>query len=68
MNIRYRVEGSEVGRHALGRLPGGGKHAARRLKRAQILLAADAGVRDEEIAGTLPALLAHSLSTVDTIP
>ena len=28
----------------------GGKHAARKLKRAQILLAADAGASDEEIA------------------
>ena len=28
----------------------GGKHAARKLKRAQILLAADAGVSDEVIA------------------
>src|ERR1700716_412454 len=31
-------------------LLGGGKHAARKLKRAQILLAADAGAGDEEIA------------------
>jgi transposase len=29
---------------------GGGKHAARKLKPAQILLAADAGASDEEIA------------------
>jgi transposase len=31
----------------------GGKHAARRLKRAQILLAADAGAGDEEIARSI---------------
>jgi transposase len=33
----------------------GGKHAARKLKRAQILLAADAGVGDEEIAASIRA-------------
>ena len=37
-------------RHELGALLSGGKQAARKLKRAQILLAADAGVCDEEIA------------------
>ena len=31
----------------------GGKHAARKLKRAQILLAADAGASDEEIASSV---------------
>jgi len=30
----------------------GGRHAARKLKRAQILLAADAGSGDEQIATT----------------
>lgn len=50
MNIRYRVELSEAERHALAALLGGGKHAARKLKRAQILLAADAGAGDEEIS------------------
>src|SRR6476659_2924659 len=39
---------------------GGGKHAARKLKRAQIWLAADGGRRDEEIARTVSV----SLSTV----
>jgi len=53
MNIRYRVELSEVERSELGTLLSGGKHAARKLKRAQILLAADAGARDEEIARTV---------------
>ena len=31
----------------------GGKHAVRKLKRAQILLAADAGISDEAIADTI---------------
>ena len=50
MNVRYRVELSQAERGELTRMLGGGKHAARRLKRAQILLAADAGRSDEEIA------------------
>jgi transposase len=53
MNIRYRVELSEAERGALRALLGGGKRAARKLKRAQILLAADAGVPDETIATSL---------------
>ena len=44
MNIRYRVELSEAERAQLVTLLSGGKHAARKIKRAQILLAADAGV------------------------
>ena len=50
MNVRYRVELSQAERAELGALLSGGKHAARKLKRAQILLAADAGASDEEIA------------------
>ena len=50
MNIRYRVELDEAERAQLTAMLGGGKHVARKLKRAQILLAADAGVGDEEIA------------------
>jgi transposase len=50
MNVRYRVELSQTERDELKALLGGGKHAARKLKRAQILLAADAGASDEEIA------------------
>jgi hypothetical protein len=50
MNIRYRVELDEAERAQLTAMLGGGKHAARKLKRAQILLAEDAGVGDEEIA------------------
>src|SRR5258705_7276825 len=53
MNIRYRVELSEAERTELETLLSGGKHAARKLKRAQILLAADAGAGDEEIARTV---------------
>jgi DNA invertase Pin-like site-specific DNA recombinase len=52
MNVRYRVELSQAARRA-GDLLSGGKHGARNLKRAQILLAADAGASDEEIARTI---------------
>jgi transposase len=50
MNVRYRVELSQTEHDELKALLSGGRHAARKLKRAQILLAADAGVSDEEIA------------------
>jgi transposase len=50
MNVRYRVELSQAERGQLLALLSGGKHAARKLKRAQILLAADAGASDGEIA------------------
>src|SRR5882724_6194324 len=53
MNIRYRVELSEAERAQLAALLSGGKHAAREIKRAQILLAADAGVGDEAIAASI---------------
>jgi transposase len=53
MNIRYRVDLSETERCELQAMLRGGKHAARMLKRAQILLAADAGVCDEIIATTV---------------
>ena len=43
MNVRYRVTLTQDERHELGALLSGGKQAARKLKRAQILLAADAG-------------------------
>ena len=43
MNVRYRVELNQAERSKLTALLSGGKHAARKLKRAQILLAADAG-------------------------
>src|SRR5919205_1348347 len=50
MNLRDRVELSEAERTELQSLLSAGQHAARKLKRAQILLAADAGVPDETIA------------------
>ncbi|MET4312691.1 IS630 family transposase [Bradyrhizobium sp. RT4b] len=50
MNVRYRVDLSQIERTELRALLNGGKHASRKLKRAQILLAADAGASDEEIA------------------
>jgi transposase len=50
MNVRYRVELSQTERGQLKELLSGGKHAARKLKRAQILLAAGAGTSDEDIA------------------
>src|SRR5215210_3994126 len=53
MNIRYCVDLSEAERCELQALLSGGKHAARTLKRAQILLAADAGACDEIIATTV---------------
>jgi len=53
MNIRYRVELSQEERGQLTRMLSGGKHAARRLKRAQVLLAADAGESDDAIAANV---------------
>ena len=53
MNVRYRVDLSQAEHDELTALLSGGKHAARKLKRAQILLAADAGVGDEAIAATV---------------
>jgi transposase len=50
MNIRYHVELSEAERCELTALVSGGKHSARKLKRAQILLAAETGLSDEAIA------------------
>src|SRR5450432_1233405 len=53
MNVRYRVELSRAERTELRALLSGGKQAARKLKRAQILLAADAGASDEAIAASV---------------
>ncbi len=53
MNVRYRIELSQTERADLTAILSGGTHAARRLKRAQILLAADAGAGDEEIARSI---------------
>src|SRR5437879_11186519 len=49
MNVRYRVELSQAERNELTAMLSKGKRAARKLKRAQILLAADAGRSDDEI-------------------
>jgi hypothetical protein len=53
MNIRYRVELDEAERARLTAMLSGGKHAARKLKRAQILLAADAGSGEAVIGRTV---------------
>ena len=53
MNIRHRVELKRGERAQPTAMLSGGKHAARKLKRAQILLAADAGIGDEAIADSI---------------
>lgn len=53
MNVRYRVDLDQPERDELMATLAGGTHPARRLKRAQILLAADAGHSDETIAKTV---------------
>ena len=53
MNLRYRVELSQAERDELTALLRGGQHRARKLKRAQILLAADAGLGDEAICASV---------------
>jgi transposase len=50
MNIRYRVTLTPEERQSLQALISGGKGAVRKVKRAQILLATDAGSTDEAIA------------------
>ena len=55
MNVRYRVELSQTERCELMGFLSGGKHSVRKLKRAQILLAADAGASDQEIARSVGA-------------
>jgi hypothetical protein len=62
MNVRHRVTLTQYERDELGALLGGGKHPARKLKRAQILLAADAGVSDEDIAASVGAREQGALS------
>jgi hypothetical protein len=47
MNVRYHVKLSRGERAELGLLLRGGAQAVRKLKRAQILLAADAGMSDD---------------------
>ncbi len=53
MNTRLRVELNEAEQAELKSLVNGGKHAARKVKRAQILLAAHEGVSDEDIVRTV---------------
>jgi transposase len=53
MNIRYHVQLTEDERAELTRFVSGGKHSARKLKRAQILLAADGGLNDDDIAAAV---------------
>jgi transposase len=53
MNVRYVVNLSESERQELRALVAGGKGAVRKLKRAQVLLAADGGCTDEDIARTV---------------
>src|SRR3984893_5830857 len=53
MNVRYRVELSQAERDQLADMLSGGKHAARKLKRAQILLAADSGMSEAVIAASV---------------
>jgi transposase len=60
MNVCWRVELNQEERDQLGQMLSGGTHAVRRLKRAQILLAADAGESDEAIAANVSV----GLSTV----
>ena len=55
MNVKYIVELTEDERNQLVELTRGGRPGARRMKRAQILLMADDGATDEEIAKALPA-------------
>lgn len=60
MNIGYRVDPDETEPAQLTKILSGGKQAARRIKQAQILLAADVGISDEEIIppDQRPALIA----------
>jgi Winged helix-turn helix len=53
MNIHYRVDLDEAEHSQLAALLNGGTRAVRTIKRAQILLAADAGVSDEGIASSV---------------
>src|SRR5246500_5625367 len=53
VNVRYRVELNQEERDQLHKMLSGGRHGARKLKRAQILLAADAGESDEAIAANI---------------
>ena len=53
MNVRYHVKLTRDERAELGLLLQGGTQAVRKLKRAQILLAADAGMNDDDIVASV---------------
>ena len=53
MNIRYHVDLTEAERGELAVLTGGGEYSVRRIKRAQILLAAEGGLGDDAIAAAV---------------
>lgn len=53
MNIKFHIELSQSERDQLAALLSGGCHRSRKIKRAQILVAADEGFSDEVIAATL---------------
>jgi transposase len=53
MNVGYRVELNEAERTELRELLSGARQSVRKVKRAQILLAADSGVIDKKIACTV---------------
>jgi hypothetical protein len=53
MNLRYRLEVSQTEREQLTAMLRGGQQATRKLKRAQILLAADSGTTDTAIAASV---------------
>lgn len=55
MNIRWHVELTKEERQELSALLSGGRHPVRRIKRAQILLAADEGTSDDDSAAFLGA-------------
>ena len=54
MHIRFVVTLTEEERTELESMLSGGRLPSRKMKRAQILLAADRGISDADIAATLP--------------
>jgi hypothetical protein len=59
MNVRDRVELSQAERHQLIEMLSGGKHGARKLKRARILLSAYIGMTDAVIAAGVCVRQSH---------
>ena len=64
MNVRYIVELTPEERDQLKALTVGGVGQVRRIKRAQVLLAADSGSSDEEIARTVAFLASDDAAFV----